>query len=366
MNAFYIAGIALALFIEFLLISKMHKSVSDRILTAWMLLVLVHLSLFYLQFTEEIYDFPFLLGIEHPLPLLQGVFLFVYVSHVTEQLPGKRWVWVLHLLPAIVMYVYLATFFILPADQKILVYRNKGAGYELFSAVKSYAVACSGICYVVWSAVLLKRHRESIQDRFSDLEKINLRWLQILTFGLGGIWFLVLFFGSDAIVFAGVVVFVFLIAFFGVRQADIFTRPPRTDVGNEQKEKYQKSGLTEEVSGELHQELKRLMTEDGLYKKSDLSIDDLSSKLGVHPNYLSQVINQKEKKHFYDFVNTYRIDEFKRLIAMQKNQQFTLLSLAYDCGFSSKTSFNRYFKKATGLTPSQYSTTLSDSQIRPS
>jgi AraC-like DNA-binding protein len=97
------------------------------------------------------------------------------------------------------------------------------------------------------------------------------------------------------------------------------------------------------------------MTEEALYKKSDLSITELSSRLGVHANYLSQIINQKEKKNFYDFVNTYRFEEFKRLIAQQKNQQYTLLSLAFDCGFSSKSSFNRYFKKATGQTPSAYS-----------
>ena len=366
MNAFYIAGIAIALLIEFLLIAKKNKSASDRILTIWMLLVLVHLSLFYLYFTGDVYNFPFLLGIEHPLPLLHGVFLYFYVSHVTEQLPGKRWIMLLHLLPATLMYAYLVPFFLLPADQKIEVYGNRGAGYELFIALRSYAVACSGILYVVWSAVLLKRHRENIEDRFSDLERINLRWLQILTFGLGAIWCLVLFVGSDAIVFSGVVVFVFLIAFFGVKQAEIFTRTPLAGVGSEPRGKYQKSGLTEEASGELHHELRRLMTEDALYKRSDLSIDDLAAKLGVHANYLSQVINQKEKMHFYDFVNTYRIEEFKRLISIQKNQQYTLLSLAYDCGFSSKTSFNRFFKKATGLTPSQYSTTLSGGQIRPS
>jgi AraC-like DNA-binding protein len=104
------------------------------------------------------------------------------------------------------------------------------------------------------------------------------------------------------------------------------------------------------------------MTGEALYKKSDLSINDLASRLGVHPNNLSQTINQKEKKNFYDFVNTYRFEEFKRLISLQKNQQYTLLSLAYDCGFSSKSSFNRYFKKATGQTPSEYSSTPESSQ----
>jgi AraC-like DNA-binding protein len=261
------------------------------------------------------------------------------------------------------VYVYLVAFFVLPADQKIQIYRNRGAGYEIFLMIKSYAIACSGIFYVTWSALLLRIHRHNIRDQFSNLERINLRWLQILTFGLGCIWFLVIFFRSELLIMGGVVIFIFLIGFFGVRQADIFTPKQLTTESDEQKKKYPKSGLTEENSRKLHQALMQLMTEDALYKESDLSINDLASKLDVHPNYLSQVVNQEEKKNFYDFVNTYRIEEFKRLIAIPKNRQFTLLSLAHDCGFSSKSSFNRCFKKVTGQTPSEYAATLNRDQI---
>ena len=102
-----------------------------------------------------------------------------------------------------------------------------------------------------------------------------------------------------------------------------------------------------------------------LYKKPELSITEVASKLGVHPNYLSQIINQREKKNFYDFVNGFRFEEFKRLIAANKNQQYTLLALAYDCGFSSKSSFNRYFKRATGKTPSEFSSTLAETPANP-
>ena len=365
MKIFLVAGIGIAVLIEFLLVSKKNKSAPDQILTLWMFLVLLHLFLSYVYVTEDVYSFPFLLGIEQPLPLLHGVFLYFYVSSLTKQLPENGKVLILHFVPATVLCLYLTTFFILPADLKIQVYRNHGAGYELFNTLRWYAIALSGIFYVTWSAVLLKKHRNNIRDQFSDLEKVNLQWLQILTFGLGGIWFLVIFFRNEMLVMAGMVIFVFLIGFFGVRQADMFTPNQLPADDNEQKKKYPKSGLTEEASGALHQELKRLMTEDALYRKSDLSINDLSSKLGVHPNYLSQIINQKEKKNFYDFVNTYRLEEFKRLIAVPKNQQFTLLSLAYDCGFSSKSSFNRYFKRVTGQTPSEYSTTLTGNQIRP-
>ncbi len=362
MRTFFVAGIGVAVFLLLLLISKKNKSQSDKILTVWMLLIAVHLFMFYMLFTGDVYSVPILLGIEHPLPLLHGVFLYFYVCSLTRQLPENRWTLLFHFVPAVAMYAYLGTFFVLPMDEKIQVYRNHGAGHEGFLLIKSFVIAASGIFYVIWSALLLRRHRNNIRDQFSDLDRINLRWLQILTVGLGGIWLLVILFWTDALTYSGVVIFVVLIGFFGVRQSDIFTQGPPPPESAEQKKKYPKSGLTEEASGELHRELIHVMQEDALYKKSDLSINDLSSKLGVHPNYLSQVINQRENKCFYDFVNTYRVEEFKRLIAMKKNRQYTLLSLAYDCGFSSKSSFNRYFKKVTGQTPSQYSTIAIDSE----
>lgn len=358
----FVAGIGIAVFIEFLLLSKKNKSASDQILTVWMFLILVHLFIFFLFFTNDVVDFPFLLGVEHPLPMFHGVFLFLYVSVLTKQLPENRKLLALHFLPIVLTYAYLATFFILPSDQKIQIYRNHGAGYEWFVTIKNPAMSAYGLFYVIWSALLLRKHEVNIREQFSDLAKVDLHWLRILTYGLGCIWLLVIFFRNDPLTFTGVVVFVFLIGFFGIRQGEIFTRGSLLPENPEEKKKYPKSGLTEETSTNLHQALIQLMAESGLYKKAELSIDDLAAKLGVHPNYLSQVINQRENKNFYDFVNTYRIEEFKRRIALPRNQHLTLLSVAFDCGFNSKSSFNRSFKKATGQTPSEYFTSLTSSQ----
>ncbi len=358
MSTFFVAGIGLAVFIAFLLISKKDKSIPDWILTAWMLLVLVHLALLYALLTEIIYRFPTVLGIEHPLPLLHGVFLYLYVAALTDQLPRDRRLLCMHAIPALATYAFLIPFFLLPPDQKVAVYLQRGAGHEVFMAIKWYAIACSGIAYVAWSAILLRRHRRAIRDQFSDLHKVNLQWLQLLTFGLGFVWAVVIVFHNDIMVFAGAVVFVFLIGFFGVRQANIFITRTDGPESEDQKKKYTKSGLTDDAAGALHQRLKDLMAAEALYKKSDLSITDLSTRLGVHPNSLSQVINQREGRNFYEFVNMYRLEEFKRLVAAPGSQRLTLLSLAYDCGFSSKTSFNRFFKKATGQTPSEYFATV--------
>ncbi|MBI2429110.1 MAG: AraC family transcriptional regulator [Ignavibacteriales bacterium] len=280
---------------------------------------------------------------------------------MTEQLPKNRSWLLLHFVPVGVMYLYLISFYILPADQKIYIYKNRGVGFEVFDTIKFYAIACSGIFYVVWSGMLLKKHSRNIREQFSDLEKVNLQWLRILTIGLGCIWFLVIFFGSDPLIFSGVVVFIFLIGFFGIRQGNIFSHSPKSSDEEDEmeKEKYRRSGLTEEAAEAIHTALIRLMTEESMYKKSDLAITDLSSKLAIHTNYLSQIINEKEGKNFYDFVNTYRVEEFKRMLENPKNRQLTLLSLAFDCGFNSKSSFNRFFKKATGKTPSEYFSSIS-------
>ena len=283
-----------------------------------------------------------------PLPLMHAVFLYWYVGSMTDQLPENRKLAALHFLPALIMYGYLTSFFILPAEEKIRIYQNNGAGYEIFEQVRFYAIILSGIVYIGWSAVLLARHEKRILEEFSYQDKIDLQWLRILTWGLGVIWLLI--FVSDEILFGGVVIFVFLIGFFGIRQARIFTHHvvPETE-----KEKYSKSGLTKEAADKLYESLIDLMKKEALHRKNDLSIDDLASKLDIHSNNLSQVINEREKKNFYDFVNQYRVEDFKKLASDPKNRHLTLLALAFECGFNSKSSFNRYFKKATSQTPSE-------------
>jgi AraC-like DNA-binding protein len=84
--------------------------------------------------------------------------------------------------------------------------------------------------------------------------------------------------------------------------------------------------------------------------------------LNTQPNYLSQILNELEGKNFYDYINTLRTEEFKRLIAIPDNRKYTLLALAQQCGFNSKSSFNRYFRKVTGQSPSEFMMAASDSE----
>jgi len=151
-----------------------------------------------------------------------------------------------------------------------------------------------------------------------------------------------------------------LIGFFGVQQRDIFSnvKSLKQNPSKEKKVKYASSGLSTEIAENLYKNLIEQITKESYYTESSLSLNDLAQKLDISPNYLSQIINEKEEKNFFDFINAFRVAEFKRLIAVPTNQQYTLLALAYDCGFNSKSSFNRSFKKHTGFTPSQYALTV--------
>jgi len=84
----------------------------------------------------------------------------------------------------------------------------------------------------------------------------------------------------------------------------------------------------------------------------------LAKSLNISANNLSQVINSQKKKNFFDFVNTYRIEAIIEKLKNSENKKYTLLSLAYEVGFNSKSTFNASFKKLMGKTPSDYLKTL--------
>ena len=102
------------------------------------------------------------------------------------------------------------------------------------------------------------------------------------------------------------------------------------------------------------------MNKEQLYVNSELTLVELAQTLDVLPNNLSQVINTFEQKNFYDYINTKRVELFLKLVAIPENKKYTILSLAFECGFNSKSSFNKYFKKVTNQTPSEYLNSLKE------
>lgn len=103
----------------------------------------------------------------------------------------------------------------------------------------------------------------------------------------------------------------------------------------------------------LSQQLKEVMDEENLYKDPELTLTTLAEKLETKPYLLTKTLNEILDKSFTDYVNEYRVEEIRKLISDPSNQKYTLLSLAYEAGFNSKSSFNRAVKKHLGISPSE-------------
>ena len=103
----------------------------------------------------------------------------------------------------------------------------------------------------------------------------------------------------------------------------------------------------------IEQKLLEYLINHKPYLNPELTLQDLAEYLDVHPNVLSYVINTTFQKNFYDLINEYRIEEFINLY-QNSNDRYTILSLALDSGFNSKSAFNRNFKKIKGITPSEF------------
>lgn len=362
----YFVGVIIAFFLALLLISKKDKSGADKILALWLLFIGIHLLAVYLLTSTKYIQFPYLLGIELPMPLIHGPFLYLYCASLTQQ-HYKKGLRLLHFLPFVFGYIPFLGFLISSFENKILVYQNQGKGYTEVLSVMFLLFILSGVVYVFLSLQLLAKHKKNIANQFSYTEKINLAWLRYLTLGIMLIWICIIF-GTDEYTFTAVVLYILFIGFFGIKQVGIFThkRPDTAHLqdiaidtslaiaSNNETEKYLKSGLGNVAANEIHAQLSEAMLNHKWYKNPELSLGKLSFDLDVPVNQLSQVINTKEQKSFYDYINQLRIEEFKRIVAQPENQKFTLLALAFDCGFNSKASFNRNFKKVTGLSPTEY------------
>ena len=378
----YLSGIIIAFFLALVLLTKKHKTQADYILFAWIVMLAFHLLTFYILFTEQYATYPTLAGLGLPLPLLHGPFLYLYTHQQTSSRPFKARQ-LLHFLPVLLSYVSFSSYYLLSAQQKQEVLLNEGQGFELPLQLNLYAIYASGIIYVTLSLIRILKYRRDMVQQFSNTEKINFNWLLYLIFWIVAIWVVILLGGKDELIYGAASLFVLWLGYFGIKQVQVFTQntpqiqltsvsPPHSSpsviadrIVDDEPEimatsgidtylKYQKSTLSEEEAEDIHRRLRQLMAEQKPYKNPDLTLNELAKSLDVHPNYLSQVINSKENKSFYDLVNEMRVNAFIKNISQPISQQYTLLAIAFDCGFNSKASFNRNFKKYTGHTPSDY------------
>jgi len=356
-SLFYLAGVFIACFSSLLILGKRKKIMADYVLAVWFLMIGIHLILFMLFFSGSYVKYPYFLGFEVIFPFIHGPMLYVYVLCVTGRNPGVKTA-LLHGIPVLMICILLSQFLMMSPWDRLASYQNGNNGYKSLSKVIKYLMILSGIVYVVLSLLAVRKYTKGISSQYSNTEKINLNWLYYLIAGIAFIWIAVII-RNDILIFSIVVLFIVVAAYFGISRVGILDLPVSIDMTEDKEQdhemvKYQKNSPGDEAIQSIYEKLVYKMQHEKLYKDPELNLNNIAKVLEVHPNVLSQVINSMEQKNFYDYINRQRIEEFKRTVVLQENQKYTILSLAFECGFNSKTSFNRNFKKYMNCSPTEF------------
>jgi AraC-like DNA-binding protein len=112
--------------------------------------------------------------------------------------------------------------------------------------------------------------------------------------------------------------------------------------------------ISEEELSELRKALGSLMSRDHIYLNPDLNLELLANYLGISEKNCSYLLNTGMNENFNQYVNSFRVEAFRKRIQKGDHSDLTLTAIAYECGFNSKSTFNRVFKTSSGLTPSEY------------
>ncbi|MBL7846484.1 MAG: AraC family transcriptional regulator [Cyclobacteriaceae bacterium] len=162
---------------------------------------------------------------------------------------------------------------------------------------------------------------------------------------------------TDArLLFVSLTLLIYWISYKQLEQPDLFVSPDLTSASLKVAShvKYRHSGLKEGEGEVIARQLQQLMTEQRLYLDVDLTMETLSARLNISRHTLSQVLNERFQKPYFEFVNEFRLREAQARLHDPKYRHYTIAAIALDAGFNSVSNFNELFRKRLGKTPSAF------------
>jgi len=376
----YIA-ISQTFFAGLLVASKNPVTIPDRLMAAFLFMIFFDLVFALIKIKFIIfYSFPF-------VAFTYGPILFLYVRYMTR--PDRHFSMknYLHFIPFVVFFITSVIF----RGDKIFADLSGFLVADRYIPLRIIYSVCFFLSITVYSSltfIIIKKHQQHLKDLVSYASgKITLNWLKILSisfytayfilFILGGINIFIDFLPFDPYytVFVFIAVLSFVYGFYAIKQPvlariligtgeAVFSSPSgpgavsidreiahKTGIG---KERYRRSGLDKQQARKYLTGIIGYMEKEKPYLDRSLTIYDLSLQTGISRHHITEVLNNLHGMNFFTFINEYRVKEVTGRMKDPANRNYTLLSIAYDSGFNSKSTFNTIFKSVTGHTPTQY------------
>lgn len=379
------SGISLTLFL-ILLLSRNWKQQPSKLILAGMLLnfLLVFLALVFLENGSGNLAL-LIVSLLMSVPYSWGPLLYFYIQSIYE--PNLRFNkdFFRHFIP----FFALTFLIVLPlllnhSGLLLLPYSKELTGIAM-------VVAGTGMLFLAWyvylSFRLLHQYRRLIKKHYSSLSHIDLRWVSVWVKGFFILLLLDMLLPVIALLIPGFEKLIFLefffftafiwyIGYFGINQRPVFLPAhllASARETREEKRRTEKTGavaensLTEAVApqkyvlikdeaevNELVSRLSQALEKGKMFKDQNLTLRQLAEAIDTTDKKLSELFSQRLHTSFYAYVNGYRVEAFKEMVRSGQAGRYTLLSLAFEAGFSSKASFNRIFKQSTGQTPGQF------------
>ena len=302
---------------------------------------------------------PFFYYIGEPFSFLPAPLLFLYTkSLIQEKRSSRKWSFI-HFMPfCIVLILWVLRFYKYPAEIK----RTLILSDQIFSNYENLAgfilLNAQIIGYIGTALVSIYMYRSKIKNSNGD-QCIQFSWLSFVLYGfLVTIYIAYLkhFLYSYIGVYSGLLhilrfasnfAFIIIIFYKGVLHPELFVKKYQTINGRN-------PSLSENMFELYRKQLVEIMIQQKPYLFPEITLGKLSEMTSIPQRSLSEVINKGFHQNFFEFINTYRIEEAKRLISNSVADNKTILEILYEVGFNNKSVFNATFKKHTGKTPTEY------------
>lgn len=322
------------------------------------------------EFMQWVLLYPKLLNIADSFTLLIGPLLFIYAQLITERKKKLIVTDFFHGLPFLFFMVYLLPFYILMNDEKSVYTSYDPSG--LINSIKATIV----VVYILYTLMYIVRFENSQKKPgFPANNYQNIKWFKGLLIAFIALGFLLLLmtimfnqdvslpFDPDTFSVLALSLLFYAVSiklmrnpflFWSIAEMDRATQQHFQETESLEPERYKNSPLTRNDLEQYMAQLSHVMQKDQPYLNSELTPNELEEATGIKAYYISQTLSEVLNKNFYEFVNAYRIEEVKKMILDRSQDYKTLLALALESGFNSKSSFNRVFKQYTGMTPTQF------------